>query len=338
MVIGLTGNNGSGKTTLAEHLKAAGFYYLSLSDEIRAELEAEGVVPTRERMIERGNALRRQFGRAVLAERTRARIRDERNYAVDSIRHPDEVRALRQLPNFHLLHIEAPLEVRYQRARERGDARVPASFEQFVALEKREQAGVDPEAQNLPACAELADATVVNDGTVAQLIAGAEETIRGWLRDGARHDDRPGWDEYFMRIARIVALRSNCVKRKVAAIIVRDRRIISTGYNGTPRGVANCNQGGCPRCNGLAASGTRLDECVCSHGEENAIVQASYHGIAIKDGVLYSTMSPCLQCTKMIINAGIREVIYNAEYPLAETSNRILAEAGVLLRKLDLGD
>ncbi|MGH9417221.1 MAG: deaminase [Terriglobales bacterium] len=336
MVIGLTGTNGSGKTTLAEHLKTAGFDYRSLSDEIRVELERSGLKPTRENLIASGNALRREFGRAVLADRTRARISPERNYVVDSIRHPDEVRALRQLPDFHLLHLEAPLELRYERARARGDARTPASLEQFVALEQRELTGADPEAQNLTACAALADAVLLNDASVAEFTARAEAVIRGWLQQAAASDPRPGWDEYFMRIARIVALRSNCVKRKVAAIIVRDRRIISTGYNGTPRGVANCNQGGCPRCSGLAASGTRLDECVCSHGEENAIVQAAYHGIAIKDSVLYTTLSPCLQCTKMIINAGIREVVYNAQYPLHETSQRILAQAGVTLRKLEL--
>ncbi|HUX68745.1 MAG TPA: deaminase [Terriglobales bacterium] len=338
MVIGLTGTNGSGKTTLAEHLQAAGFYYLSLSDEIRAELEQAGLPPTRENLIARGNALRRDHGRDVLAVRTRARLLPERNYVVDSIRHPDEVRALRALPDFHLLHLEAPLELRYQRARQRGDARAPASFEQFVNLERREVAGIDPEAQNLPACAEMADAVLVNDGDLAELTQRAEAIIQGWLRQNAQVDPRPGWDEYFMRIARIVALRSNCLKRKVAAIIVRDRRIISTGYNGTPRGVANCNQGGCPRCSNLAASGTRLDECVCSHGEENAIVQAAYHGIAIKDGVLYTTLSPCLQCTKMIINAGITEVVFNAHYPLNQTSLRILEEAGVRLRQIELGD
>ncbi|HXE30912.1 MAG TPA: deaminase [Terriglobales bacterium] len=336
MVIGLTGTNGSGKTTLAEHLKSAGFAYLSLSDELRAELKVKGLEPTREHLIECGNGLRRQFGRDVLAVRTRARIADERNYVVDSIRHPDEVRALRQLPGFLLLHVEAPIEVRYERARARGDARTPASFEQFVELEQREMAGVDPEAQNLPGCAALADAVLVNNGTVSELTARAEEVIRGWLESQAGTDGRPGWDEYFMRIARIVALRSNCLKRKVASIIVRDRRIISTGYNGTPRGVRNCNQGGCPRCSSLAVSGTRLDECVCSHGEENAIVQAAYHGIAIKGATLYTTLSPCLQCTKMIINAGIVEVVFNAHYPLSGTSLRILEEAGVKLRQIEL--
>ena len=117
--------------------------------------------------------------------------------------------------------------------------------------------------------------------------------------------ERPSWDEYFMAIAGTVASRSNCVKRKVAAVVVKDRRIISTGYNGTPRGTRNCNEGGCPRCNELVEGGTRLDECLCSHGEENAISQAAYHGVSLRGATIYTTLSPCLQCTKLVINAGL---------------------------------
>ncbi|TAK05373.1 dCMP deaminase family protein [Patescibacteria group bacterium] len=149
------------------------------------------------------------------------------------------------------------------------------------------------------------------------------------------HAARPGWDDYFMNIAGEVARRSNCLTRQVAAIVVRDRRIISTGYNGTPRNTKNCFEGGCPRCavRTDASAGTKLEECTCSHGEENAIVQAAYHGISLKDAVLYSTFSPCLLCAKMIINAGIKEVIYTAEYPLAATASGLMREAGVLLRQ-----
>jgi dCMP deaminase len=117
-------------------------------------------------------------------------------------------------------------------------------------------------------------------------------------------------------------------------VIVKDKRIVSTGYNGTPRGIRNCNEGGCPRCASFAETGTKLDECVCSHGEENAIVQASYHGISIKDATIYSTFSPCLICTKMIINSGIREVVYNADYPLSEMPLRLLKEAGIIVRQV----
>ncbi len=147
-------------------------------------------------------------------------------------------------------------------------------------------------------------------------------------------EKRPGWDEYFMEIAKVVALRSNCLRRHVAAVIVKDRRIISTGYNGTPRGIRNCSEGGCPRCSSHAPSGTNLGECLCSHGEENAIVQAAYHGICVKDSTLYTTYSPCLLCAKMIINAGIREVVYQERYSIDSTARSILQEAGVKIRAL----
>ena len=147
---------------------------------------------------------------------------------------------------------------------------------------------------------------------------------------------RPSWDEYFMRIAQVASMRSNCIKRKVGALIIRDRRIISTGYNGTPRGTKNCNEGGCPRCNSLTASGTRLEDCLCSHAEENSITQAAFHGTTDKDGVLYTTFSPCLMCAKMAINSGIVEVIFNIEYPLNEISFQLFEQAGVRIRKFKL--
>ena len=151
---------------------------------------------------------------------------------------------------------------------------------------------------------------------------------------GTLEKKRPDWDEYFMEIANVVALRSNCSRRHVAAVIVKDKRIISTGYNGTPRGIKNCCVGGCPRCSSEAPSGTGLTECLCSHGEENAIVQAAYHGIAVKDSTLYTTYSPCLLCAKMIINAGIREVVYRERYTIDGTARKILIEAGVKIRAL----
>lgn len=146
--------------------------------------------------------------------------------------------------------------------------------------------------------------------------------------------NRPDWDHYFMEIAQVVARRSNCSRRQVAAVIVKDHRIISTGYNGTPRGIKNCFEGGCPRCNSDTPSGSRLDECICSHGEENAIVQAAYHGIAVKDATLYTTFSPCLLCAKMIINSGIIEVVYQERYTIDDISQRLLKEAKINLRPL----
>ena len=144
---------------------------------------------------------------------------------------------------------------------------------------------------------------------------------------------RPDWDEYFMDIAHVVSKRGNCCRRKVAAVIVRDRRIISTGYNGTPRGIDNCYEGGCPRCASDIPSGSELGECICAHAEENAIVQAAYHGISVRDGSLYCTLSPCLMCTKMIINAGITEVVYETEYHFTEQARNLFVTAGVKCRQ-----
>jgi dCMP deaminase len=147
-------------------------------------------------------------------------------------------------------------------------------------------------------------------------------------------DHRPDWDTYFLEIAHVVKRRSNCCRRQVAAVIVRDRRIISTGYNGTPRGIKNCFDGGCPRCASDAASGAALGECVCAHAEENAIVQAAFHGTSVRNGTLYCTISPCLLCAKMIINAGLVEVVYETNYPLSEQTRALFAEAGVLCRQI----
>ena len=147
-------------------------------------------------------------------------------------------------------------------------------------------------------------------------------------------DQRPDWDTYFMDIAHVVGTRGNCSRRRVAAVVVKDRRIISTGYNGTPRGIPNCSEGGCPRCAGAASSGEQLGDCVCAHAEENAIVQAAYHGVSVKGSTLYTTFSPCLMCTKMIINAGIAEVVYQGNYPFLELSLKLLEQAGVTVRKI----
>lgn len=330
MIIGLTGTNGAGKTVTAEYLKSKSFHFHSLSDEIRDELARRNVEATRANLIDVGNELRAEHGPAVLAERIKAKLRPDWNYAIDSIRNPYEVRALRAARDFRLLKVDAPVDIRYERVRQRGGPRTPASFEEFVELERRETESDNPANQQLRATHELADVTVVNDGTIEELHTRLEQVVRQWLMQAKR----PGWDEYFMQIAQIVALRSNCMKRKVAAVVVKDKRIVSTGYNGTPRGVKNCNEGGCPRCNSLAASGTNLGECLCSHAEENSITQAAYHGISLKGAILYSTFSPCLICTKMIINAGISEVVFNVEYPLAEVSQDLLKEAGVTIRQV----
>lgn len=160
-----------------------------------------------------------------------------------------------------------------------------------------------------------------------------ESAIVQFVTEAMSSVTRPNWDTYFIDIARVAARRSNCMKRQVAAVLVRDRRVVTTGYNGTPRGAKNCDEGGCERCNSLSVSGEGLDDCVCNHAEENAICQAAYHGISIRGATLYCTHSPCLRCAKLLINAGISEVVYNADYPMAARARALLDECGVPCRR-----
>ncbi|MBR2839293.1 MAG: dCMP deaminase family protein [Kiritimatiellae bacterium] len=150
----------------------------------------------------------------------------------------------------------------------------------------------------------------------------------------AARDPRPGWDEYFMSIADVVATRSNCSRRHVAAVEVRDRHILATGYNGTPHGVTNCFAGGCPRCARTTTSGDHLEECLCVHAEQNAICQAALHGHAIEGATIYVTISPCLTCAKLIINSGISEVVYGGDYAFLDEVKRIFRQSGVRYRAL----
>ncbi len=139
---------------------------------------------------------------------------------------------------------------------------------------------------------------------------------------------RPSWSEYFMTITKMVAKRSTCLRRHVGAILVKDKRILATGYNGAPAGLRHCEEVGCLRKDSSVPSGQRHELCRGLHAEQNAIIQAAYHGIPIAGSTLYCTNKPCVICTKMIINAGIERVVYEEGYndPLAD---QMLAEAGI---------
>lgn len=330
MILGLTGLIASGKGSVAEILKKGGFEYFSLSDEIRISLADQGIEPGRDAMTAEGNRIRHEEGSGALASRVVRRFSDGINQVVDSIRNPEEVAVLRKCDNFFLVAVESPIEIRFARLHERARPGDPDTLEGFLAAEERELAGADPAAQQLVATMKLADFSINNGGTVEAL----EAAVRNVFREASSKVTRPSWDEYFMRIASVVATRSNCAKRHVAAVVVKDSRIVSTGYNGTPRGTTNCSAGGCPRCLSLVPSGENLGECVCSHAEENAITQAAYHGVSLKQATIYTTFMPCVMCTKMIINAGIIEVVYRSPYPLPASAKDLFRQAGVTTRQL----
>ncbi|HIH00380.1 MAG TPA: dCMP deaminase family protein [Thermoplasmata archaeon] len=145
-------------------------------------------------------------------------------------------------------------------------------------------------------------------------------------------EPRPSYDEYFMEMAYVVAKRSTCLRRKVGAILVKEKHILSTGYNGAPKGFKHCSETGCLRENQNIPSGERHELCRGLHAEQNAIIQAAVFGVSIKGSVLYCTNTPCVVCVKMLINAGVTEIIYAGEYPDA-LAKQMMSESTLKIKR-----
>ena len=149
--------------------------------------------------------------------------------------------------------------------------------------------------------------------------------------------DRPSWDEYFMEITELVAKRSTCLRRKVGAVVVKDKRILTTGYNGPPTGLKHCDElGGCLRDKLGIPSGERMELSRAVHAEQNAIIQAAKYGISIDGATIYVTNHPCFICAKMLINAGIKRIVYKEGYP-DEFAKEILNDAGIKVEQFKGG-
>ncbi|HLC91262.1 MAG TPA: dCMP deaminase family protein [Candidatus Nanoarchaeia archaeon] len=175
----------------------------------------------------------------------------------------------------------------------------------------------------------MADVVILPEGDMKEKV---EKVVADHLYQ--LQDERPDWDHYFMNIAEQVKMRCTCMSSKKGAVIVKEKMIISTGYNGTPKGIKHCTLGGCQRCTsrhlGRLKSGQYTEPCICNHSEENAIVQAAYNGASTKGAIMYTTYTPCTMCAKMIINAGITEVMARVNYP-DPVGQRLFKEAGVKL-------
>lgn len=146
--------------------------------------------------------------------------------------------------------------------------------------------------------------------------------------------ERPSWDEYFMTIAEQVATRSTCMRRQIGAVIVKDKRILSTGYNGAPSGLSHCDVVGCLREQLHIPSGEKTELCRAIHAEQNAVVQAARYGIPIEGATIYTTTQPCVQCAKILMNAGIVEIVYQGTYP-DQLACDMLAESGIEVRRME---
>ncbi len=148
---------------------------------------------------------------------------------------------------------------------------------------------------------------------------------------------RPDWEVYFLRIAQLASTRSTCIRRHVGAVLVKEKKILATGYNGAPSGISHCADVGCLRDEEQVPSGQRHELCRGLHAEQNAILQAAYHGVSIQGSVLFCTNFPCVICSKMLINAGIRQIFYLEGYP-DPLSEKMLKEAGMDLHQIEMED
>lgn len=238
-------------------------------------------------------------------------------FVMIGIQYNDETfEVFRRRPTFFLIDIRASTMTRFKRLRKSND------LEGFVSTSDSITASTYY--HNIMS---LVKATICNDSTIENLLKvllGLDLNHRAWIR--------PEWDSYFMRLAELASSRSNCMKRRVGAVIVKDCKVISTGYNGTARGLPNCSEGGCPRCNRNAKCGQSLDDCICLHAEENALLEAGTP--RVQGGTIYSTSTPCLGCAKRIVQTGIKRVVYEREYSLEHNVQVIFEAAGVKLEKI----
>lgn len=308
MIIGLTGTNASGKTTIVDHLISQNFEHHSLSDILREELSRLKLEPTRENLIRIGNELREKEGASILADKIKAKLSSP-NVVIDSIRNPSEVLSLKKLPNFYLIAVDASVKVRYQRAIDRKRIENITTLDDFIEMEEREKSS-NFNHQNIVECMNQADFKIDNNGSLNELKQIVDKMI-----NQIDQQARPSWDAYFLKMAFLVAERSTCLRHHVGAIIIKDRHVLTTGYNGAARNIDDCLKLGCLRNQLNIPSGERHEICRAIHAEQNAIIQAGVHGVTIDGGTLYCTHSPCIICAKMIVNAGIKRVVTCGNYP-----------------------
>ena len=332
MIIGITGMFCSGKDTVAEMLQKQGFVHYSLSNEIRGEAKLRGIKLTRDNLISLGNELRESEGAEVLARRVLKKIEERKKegkkYIVTSIRNPSELDLFKQQKEFSFMNVVAADEIRLQRIISRDREEDPKTLEELKEKENIESSN-DPNKQQLHNVTKKADIILNNDGELKDLKNKVNDILHDLRKKFTK--PRPSWDKYFINITREIAKRATCLRGKIGVVIVKDKRIISTGYNGSPKGLPHCNEIGCLRRKTIDQNGMEEERCLRTvHGEANAIAQAALHGVSTEGATVYGTYKPCSVCMKLIINAGIKEVICEKNYH-DEMSDVFAKEAGIKL-------
>jgi dCMP deaminase len=319
IIIGITGTLCSGKKTAAEYLQMCfGFKILDVESEKWDQCGSHSSNVYAEDDYLNEESYREANARLILRS-TEENIAV--NYVIYPITLPEELSVFRTASNFMLIGIDAPTLKRFGHYNVKYIRR-KSPLANFLEIDDKINFGLNGYPAHVYECMYSSDKIVVNSGEKDRFF----DDLRALEVLNPEHY-RPGWDTYFMRIAEMAATRTNCMKRGVGAVVVNNYRVISAGYNGTPAGILNCIDGGCPRCSSQAEQGTMLEDCMCMHGELNAILFAGYENCA--GTTLYTTLFPCLLCAKSIVQAGIVRVVYEEEYNHSELSFSLLEQAGI---------
>ncbi len=295
MIIAMTGLKGAGKTTVANYLQKKGFAYITIPHFLSDE-----EIPFH-------------------------KITQEMNYVIETITDIDQVDELKQKDDLLLVRIDALAEIRLERLMEQQNGK-ETSYDEVLEFERNMLEDEEVVKQQLTPVFKAANVVIKNDMDLNTL----HKKVDHMLTDISKKFTlkKPSNDGLFMEIAQVVAKRSRCLKRKVGAVLVKNKRVLTLGFDDTPRHIKHCNENGCPACN---KEGIQL-QCLCNHAEENVIIQAAYHGVSAQEATVYTTDSPCIRCTQVLINAGIKELVFNEDAPLNEMTYALLKEANVGLK------
>lgn len=321
MLIGISGTLSSGKEQIARYLTYQGFEYLKLEDQ--DSINEREIVKKYQKSEESLKADKVFTDFDVLFDYIT--INWQKNMVLLPLISYKTLEKLSVRPYFLHIICDAPSKLRYERFNRKYKVEDKIDFEEFVNLSERNMnffAQCSSLAPLIPTIKIINTKEIVTEFYVQLSDLNMFNSLRL----------RPNWDTYFMRLADLAALRSNCMKRRVGCVIVKDSRVIATGYNGTPRHLTNCNEGGCKRCNDALSSGNLLSTCLCLHAEENALLESGRS--ILKEGcILYCNTCPCLTCSIKIIQSGIKEMVYSKSYSMDNQAREILSQAGVVVRQ-----
>lgn len=354
MLIGLCGLRSAGKREVAQFLVAEHGFIVLESPSLFFE-GSPGILMNGDAAISKGGngSISTLPSRQLLSQCWKPNI----NVVIRDIRpHDPLLYDLLKRPYFLLVFVDAPFVIRFKRSVANGRCD-PTDWEKFADLDDAERYGLpvreDPDIESC--CNREADRNLCGTGRCRYSLSGLEQVSRLRIHNNSAslselHEQlrttnftdperlRPSWDTYFMSLAKLAAERTNCMKRRVGCVIARNKRVVATGYNGTPSGVKNCMDGGCGRCNGTNSNqGVGLDLCLCLHAEENAIIEAGRE--RCEGSTLYTNLFPCILCSKKIVQSGIARIVFEKHYATDAAAETLLRAGNVivdLFRREDL--